>query len=104
MDRDMLEFLEKEMERTPTAGTIIKAFRKKLNLTQKDLEGITGISEANISAIEHDKRDLGVKSAEMFSVVFGIHPSTLLYPKSDWEKSKEIMAIEKRAAKFLKIS
>ncbi|MBY0385259.1 helix-turn-helix domain-containing protein [bacterium] len=100
----MLEFLDEVMERPSTTGSIVRAFRKKFNLTQKDLEKITGISESHVSAIEHDKIDLGVKRAEMLAAVFGLHPSTLLYPNSKWEKSKEIIAIEKRAAKYLKIS
>lgn len=103
MAKDMLEFLDEVMDKPSTTGSLIKAFRKKMAMTQKDLEEITGISESNISAIEHDKVDLGLKRAEMLAVVFGVHPSTLLYPNRRWEKSKEILAIEKRAAKFLKI-
>lgn len=104
MARDMLEFLDEVVETQSTSGSIVRAFRKKFNLTQKNLAKITGIPESNISAIEHDKIDLGVKRAEMLAVVFGLHPSTILYPQPKWEKSKEILAIEKRAAKFLKIS
>ena len=103
MAREMLDFLNDVMDQPSTTGSIVKAFRKKFSLTQKNLEEITGIPESNISAIEHDKIDLGVKRAEMLAAVFGLHPSTLLYPHSKWEKSKKVLAIEKRAAKFLKI-
>lgn len=103
MAKDFLEVMDKLMEHPSSSGSLVRAFRKKFKLTQKDLENITGISESNISAIEHDRVELGVKRAEMFAVVFGIHPSTLLYPNDKWTKSKEIIAIEKRAARYLKI-
>lgn len=103
MAKSMLDFLDENRDKKSTSGSIVKAFRKKLNLTQKDLEEITKISETHISAIEHNKIELGVKRAEMLAAVFGLHPSTLLFPNGKWEKSKEIIAIEKRASKYLKL-
>lgn len=38
-----------------TVGFRLRALRKKLNLTQKDLEKMTGISSGNISSYEADR-------------------------------------------------
>ena len=46
MARDMLEFMNEIMDKPSTSGSIVRAFRKKFELTQKDLKKITGISES----------------------------------------------------------
>ena len=101
--RDFIELMNEVMDQPVTQGSLVKSLRKKFELTQKELEKITGITESNISAIEHNKVELGLKRAEMFAAVFGVHPTTLLFPNGKWEKSKNIKAIEKRAEKFLKL-
>lgn len=35
------------------AGELVKTYRNKRGITQKDLETVTGISQATISDIEH---------------------------------------------------
>ena len=63
-----------------TPGSIVRAFRKNFDLTLKDLEKITGIDETNLSAMEHDKREIGLKSAILLSAAFGIDPDQILFP------------------------
>jgi transcriptional regulator with XRE-family HTH domain len=88
MAKDMLDFLNESIDKKSSTGSIVKSFRKKFGLTQKELGKITGLSETHISAIEHDKIEIGKKRAEMLAAVFGIHPSTLLFPNGRWEMGK----------------
>ncbi|MEK6772933.1 MAG: helix-turn-helix transcriptional regulator [Bdellovibrionota bacterium] len=46
-----------------TPGKVIRAFRKNFNITQQELAEVTGIAETNLSAIENDKVEIGVKRA-----------------------------------------
>lgn len=64
-----------------TPGSIVRAFRKNFDLTLKDLEKITGIDETNLSAMENDKREIGLKSAILLSAAFGIDPEQILFPE-----------------------
>ena len=63
-----------------TTGTVIRAFRKKLGLSQAELAKIVGSKESNISAIENDKREIGVDQALKFAAAFGLDPSMILFP------------------------
>ncbi|MCO5113702.1 MAG: helix-turn-helix transcriptional regulator [Bdellovibrionaceae bacterium] len=83
-----------------TIGQMVRAFRKGKNLTLEQVQELTGISITNLSAIENDKVDLGVKRASMLAVAFGVHPRDILFPNDKWEKSKEIQKIEARARKM----
>jgi plasmid maintenance system antidote protein VapI len=64
-----------------TPGSVVRAFRTNFDLTLKDLQTITGIDETNISAMENDKREIGLKSAILLSAVFGIDPEQILFPE-----------------------
>jgi len=85
-----------------TPGKVIKAFRKNFNITQQELAGVTGIAETNISAIENDKVEIGVKRAVLIAAAFGINPSGLLFPRG-YENSygKDIKAVKVAAGKMM---
>lgn len=51
----------------------------------------------NLSAIENDKVDLTKHYAEILGAALGIHPGSLLFPNGYYEKSKEILAIERKS-------
>ena len=63
-----------------TSGKIIKSFRVTLNITQKEMSEAIDISPTNLSAIENDKRDIGVEIATRIGAFLGINPSILLFP------------------------
>ena len=63
-----------------TPGKIVRAFRTNFGLTLKELEHITGISHPNLSAIEHDRVDVGVRRAVLLAAAFGIEPEQILFP------------------------
>lgn len=96
--RDLLS----EIDETPESpGKTVRAIRKHLGLTLKDVEEITGIAESNLSSIENDKIDITKHYAEVLGVVLGLHPSSILYPNGTFKKDKGIKEIENKAKKFI---
>ena len=93
--------LNKNLKEKSTPGSVLRAFRKSLNLTQNDLVEITGIQRPNISALENGGQ-MTAQNAEKFAAALGIHPSTLLYPNGEFVKKGELVKIEKKAQSILK--
>ncbi len=63
-----------------TTGKILKAFRHRFGLTQKEVAKAVDISESNLSALENDKRKIGAELAARFSVIYGARVERLLFP------------------------
>jgi transcriptional regulator with XRE-family HTH domain len=63
-----------------TTGKILKAFRNRFGLTQKEVAKAIGISVSNLSALENDKRNIGAELAGRFSVIYGVRVERLLFP------------------------
>jgi transcriptional regulator with XRE-family HTH domain len=63
-----------------TSGKILKALRLRFGFTQNDVASAIGISVSNLSALENDKRNLGVDLAAKFSVLYGARIESLLFP------------------------
>ncbi len=103
MNKNFLDIMNEVLESEITPGFVVKALRKKFDMTQKNLAEITGLKENNISAIEHNRIEVGMRTAEKLAAVFGVHPARILFPNPQKKKSKEILAIEKRAQKFIKL-
>lgn len=95
--RDISEFKFKET----TAGGIIKAFRRNFKITQSELAEITGIAETNLSAIENDRIDIGVKRAVLIATALGIDAAQLLFPNGEESYEKEVEQVRQRAHKIL---
>jgi DNA-binding XRE family transcriptional regulator len=57
---DALNFLDELIGTKLTPGKIIQARRESLGLTQKDIAEMTGLKTTFLSAIENDRRNLGV--------------------------------------------
>jgi transcriptional regulator with XRE-family HTH domain len=64
-----------------TPGQVVRAFRRNFGLTLKELEQITGVSYTNLSAIEHDRIDVGLRRAVLLAAAFGIEPQQILFPQ-----------------------
>ena len=86
-----------------TAGKIIKSFRNNFNITQKEIADTIGINESNMSAIENDKREIGVGLATRIGAFIGINPSILLFPNGQDEAIAEHKEILKKAQKIIQI-
>jgi len=63
-----------------TTGKILKAFRNRFGLTQKEVAKAIDISTSNLSALENDKRNVGAELAGRFSVIYGVRVERLLFP------------------------
>ncbi len=63
-----------------TSGKILKAMRLRFGYTQQEVSDAIGISVSNLSALENEKRNLGVELAAKFSVLYGARIESLLFP------------------------
>lgn len=98
--KNLLDLKELQTEETP--GKIVRAFRRNFGLTLEDVERLTGIPQSNLSAIENNKLDMGVRRAARLAAVFGINPSLILFPKGyEREEEKELRKIRKDAATLI---
>ena len=98
---EALSFLDGLIGRKITPGKIVRARRESLGLTQKDVFELTGIKPTFLSAVENDKRNLGVDTASKIAAAIGLHPSSILFP-DDFDVDKEIAKIIKKREKLLK--
>ncbi len=100
--RDMRDILNQVAPNEITPGELIKSLRKRLAITQDELCEVTGLRRENLSALENDRIEMTVHYAELFGAALGLHPASILFPSGKYEKSKEIMAVEKRGKALLK--
>lgn len=92
-----------DLDKSPTTtGSLIKAFCKNFGITQKEIAELTEIQESNLSAICNDKPGgvLTVENAKKIAAVLGVHPSVILFPNGEYEKTSELKSIEKKAIKL----
>ena len=90
----------KQIKSTP--GGVIKAFRKNFQFTQHELAEVTGIAEANLSAIENDRVEIGVKRAVLIAAAFGIDPALILFPNGyEASYNKDIKTVQKASEKMM---
>ncbi len=87
--------------KTTTAGKIIRAFRTNFHVTQKEMSEVVGISETNLSAIENDRREIGVELATRLGAFLGIHPSLLLFPNGQEVEVNKHREIARKAKRLL---
>ena len=83
-------------------GELIRAARKRLNLTQEDVCQVTGLKRENLSALENGRVTMTPHYAELFAAVFGLHPASILFPSGQLHRSRKLQAIEKRARELIK--
>ncbi|MEQ1664203.1 MAG: helix-turn-helix transcriptional regulator [Bdellovibrionales bacterium] len=102
MGKKMMDVLDELVPEGATSGELLKALRKREGLTLAQMENITGIRDNNLSAIENDRIEMSQHYAEVFAAALDVHPMIFLYPNAKFEKSSELLKIEKRAAKFRK--
>lgn len=83
-----------------TTGDIIKAFRKNFDIAQDDIAWACGLSQANLSAIENNRRSLGPKVAVKLAAFLGISPTILLFPNGyqNLEEYKEVLSKKKKVS------
>jgi transcriptional regulator with XRE-family HTH domain len=97
----MQKFFDLKLSKT-TTGEIIKAFRGNFQMTQCELAKITGIAETNLSAIENNRLEIGVKRSVLIATALGLDPSQLLFPNGvEAAYSKEVHRVQKFSAQVM---
>jgi len=64
-----------------TTGEVVRMLRVKMNWSQTELAQKSGLTNNNISLIEHDKVDIGKQRALALAKAFGVHPAIILFPE-----------------------
>lgn len=60
-------------------GEMVRTLRELKEWTQNDLAELTGISQANISAIENGRIEIGKQRAVTLGRAFGVHPGSIMF-------------------------
>lgn len=84
-----------------SSGDVLRAFRKRIGLSQEELAELTGIERPNISALENDRTEMTQHYAELCAAALKLHPSELLYPNNHYEMNDRAREIAKRTIAFL---
>jgi transcriptional regulator with XRE-family HTH domain len=63
-----------------SVGESVKIIRELQELSQNELAELTGIPQSTISAIEHDKVNLGIERAKILAKALKCHPAVLVFP------------------------
>ena len=100
--KEMREVLYNILDKDLTSGEFLRGLRIKLGLSQEQLAEITKIARPNISGLENNRIAMTPHYAEMFAVIFKVHPADILYPNGYVRKTKEIIQLEKEAKAYLK--
>ena len=89
---------------SPNAGDYVRAQRKILNFTLEDLENVTGIDKANLSAYENNKKEIGVKVAVKLGAALNLDPNILIessiLAQLKTPEIKEILSKSKKRSKM----
>lgn len=71
---------------TVSAGESVRILRELQELSQNELARLTGIPQSTISALEHDRVNLGVERAKILARALRCHPAVLVFPGWDIEQ------------------
>ena len=69
---------KKRVEVSP--GESVRIVRELQGLSQTQLERLTGIPQATLSAIENGRVNLGVERAKVLALALRCHPAVLVFP------------------------
>ena len=86
----MKDYQEAQKRTDVSIGESVRIIRELQELSQNDLSAITGIPQSTLSAIEHDKVNLGVERAKVLARALKCHPAVLVFP--GWDVDHEIAA------------
>ncbi len=86
-----------------TTGDLIKAFRANYGIKQDDMAHACKISQANFSAIEKNRREVGPRVALKLAAFMGLSPDIILYPNG-YEVEPEYKEVRERIALIVPIA
>ncbi len=87
-ENKMKDYKEAQKRTDVSIGESVKIIRKLQELSQNELASITGIPQSTLSAIEHDKINLGVERAKTLARALQCHPAVLVFPGWDIRHEK----------------
>lgn len=90
MARKLRVLLNELVSKKSSSGEMLRALRKREGFTLANMQSITGVSESNISSLENDKIEMTRHYAEIFAAVLRVHPTLIMYPDGDFEKTRLI--------------
>ena len=82
----MSEFRRATKRVSVSVGESVRIVRELQGLSQTQLAQRTGIPQATLSAIEHDRVRLGVERAKVLAKALKCHPAVLVFP--GWESRR----------------
>jgi transcriptional regulator with XRE-family HTH domain len=80
---NMKDYEEAQKRTEVSIGESVKIIRELQDLSQNDLSSLTGIPQSTLSAIEHNKINLGVERAKVLARALKCHPAVLVFPSWD---------------------
>ncbi len=83
----MKDFKKSKKRVDVSIGESVRIMRELQELSQNELASLTGIPQSTLSAIEHDKINLGVERAKVLARALKCHPAVLVFP--GWDVNKE---------------
>ena len=83
----MKDYKEAQKRTDVSIGESVKIIRELQEFSQNELASITGIPQSTLSAIEHDKINLGVERAKILARALKCHPAVLVFP--GWDVNHE---------------
>lgn len=89
-ENNMKDYQQAQQRINVTVGESVRIIRELQELSQNELSSITGIPQSTLSAIEHDKVNLGVERAKVLATALKCHPAVLVFP--GWNIDQEIAA------------
>ena len=84
----MKDYQESPIREKVSIGESVRIMRELQELSQNELSTLTGIPQSTLSAIEHDKVNLGVERAKVLARALQVHPAVLVFPGWDIEQKK----------------
>lgn len=76
----MKGFIKSPTRTKVSIGDSVRIIRELQELSQNQLSALTGIPQSTLSAIEHDKVNLGVERAKILARALKCHPAVLVFP------------------------
>lgn len=76
----MKDFIKSPSRTKVSIGESVRMIRELQELNQNQLSVLTGIPQSALSAIEHDKVNLGVERAKVLAKALKCHPAVLVFP------------------------
>ena len=84
---DMKDYTEAKKRADVSIGESVRIIRELQGLSQNELSSMTGIPQSTLSAIEHDKVNIGVERAKVLARALKCHPAVLVFPGWDVDQA-----------------